>query len=76
MSISIEERMAKVEVKVDRLREDLHQGFLDIKKALDEQNSQFVSKNEFSPIQKIVYGGLSIVLTALCIAVLRLIILS
>lgn len=74
---------AKVDVLEERIKNMLcentkeHKSILDeieaINKKLDET---FVTRAEFGPIQKIVYGMVGIVLTAAIVALLRLVITS
>lgn len=72
------ERLAKLEQKTEDMRNDINNNHHVILTHLDKINEKldthFVTKTEFSPIKKLVYGGVTIILTAVGTAIIYLVV--
>lgn len=74
------ERLAKLEQKTEDMRTDVNRNHSVILAELVNLNTKldthFVTKTEFSPIKKLVYGGVTIILTAVLTAITYLVVVA
>lgn len=75
--VSLEEKMRNIEDKVDRGFENTTKQIEEIKTTLKDfikgADERYVTEVEFSPIRKIVYGAVALILTAVLATILILI---
>lgn len=72
-------KIAKLEANMEQLRQDtqeIRQDIRDIKELLQNLDRKYVSKIEFEPIRKVVYGLISLILTSVIIAVIGLVLIK
>ena len=68
------ERLMRLETKVEAVETKIDYNHKEVLKVLDRLQCSFVTKVEFKPVQKLVYGGVGVVLTAVTLAAIYLII--
>lgn len=67
-------KIALIANNVARVQSDIGEMKLDIKQIILEVQSQYVSKDEFEPVKRLVYGLVGLILVAVVGAILALVI--
>ncbi len=74
MPKSPDTQLAVMASQMDRLQKDLSEIKTDVKQIRSDNENQFVTKDEFEPIKRVVYGMVSLVLVGVIGAILALVI--